>query len=73
MKKGETKKIDLPADVAERVWIVRLHPILCACAPQHDDMLRSFGLSCYLQGVLDASSPEYQAAAASLLRTDARP
>lgn len=56
-----TVTIDVPEENAEQILRDRLRPIQRA-AVWDENMMRAVMLSCYLQGALDALTPEVQAA-----------
>lgn len=60
----ETILVPMPPEAAEHVWLVRLRAIVWACG-KDDNVLRAVALSCYLQGALDALTPQFAAAHAA--------
>ena len=58
---GDTQRVELPSGAAEHVWLVQLRPIWNACAKEPNPIM-AFGLACYMQGAMDAQTPEYRAA-----------
>jgi hypothetical protein len=69
-QKNPGVKCDVPQAAAE-VALRRLTPFVPACS-REPNFLQSLMLSCYLQGALDALTPQYREAATALAQEKLR-